>query len=364
MFKLLLRLFDWFIPQTIREHEKSEELDRARALICVLLVQLIYLAIPIVGYFASDLLRSFFTPVFLVALYLDFIASLIALILFRYFGNFGISSNLFAAGSYVAIIVAAFNVHNDVSFELALSISIALPFLVTQIANYASGLFWWIVVTVTPFLISQTNLHAVEAKWLLCWTIIMAGLFFSNYIGHYYKENLAQRLREERSHFEFAASHDALTGLANRVTFDRKLVSCLTDCRRFGFSAVLIYIDLDRFKPINDTFGHHVGDQVLIVVAQRLFNLVRRTDTVARLGGDEFAVIFERCHLNEVKHLIQQISEKISAPLEIENNSLSISCSIGIVTCPEDGSEPEELYITADRRMYKAKATDSLFNHA
>jgi diguanylate cyclase (GGDEF)-like protein/PAS domain S-box-containing protein len=169
--------------------------------------------------------------------------------------------------------------------------------------------------------------------------------------------NISKRKRaEERA--EFLATRDALTGLPNRVLLHDRLEQAVFNAARqhtgFGF----MFIDLDRFKTINDSLGHQVGDELLKRVSQRLTACVRATDTVARLGGDEFAVILENLG-NDDAEGAQQVADKMiaamGAPMLIENQHLSTSCSIGISLYPADGKDSAALMKNADVAMYYAK---------
>jgi diguanylate cyclase (GGDEF)-like protein/PAS domain S-box-containing protein len=154
------------------------------------------------------------------------------------------------------------------------------------------------------------------------------------------------------------AQHDALTGLPNRLLFDERLRMSLARAERHNERVALLYIDLDRFKNINDSLGHHVGDALLKSVAQRLTEAVRSGDTVCRQGGDEFVVI-----LNDVVDVqeVAQLVERRLIPLILESHNvcdivLHISCSVGIAVYPEDARSIEELMRNADAAMYTAKA--------
>jgi diguanylate cyclase (GGDEF)-like protein/PAS domain S-box-containing protein len=169
--------------------------------------------------------------------------------------------------------------------------------------------------------------------------------------------NISKRKRaEERA--EFLATRDALTGLPNRVLLHDRLEQAVFNAARnhggFGF----MFIDLDRFKTINDSLGHQVGDELLKRVAQCLTACTRATDTVARLGGDEFAVILENLG-NDDDEGAQQVADKMiasmGAPMLIESQHLSTSCSIGISLYPTDGKDSATLMKNADVAMYYAK---------
>jgi len=169
--------------------------------------------------------------------------------------------------------------------------------------------------------------------------------------------NISKRKRaEERA--EYLATRDALTGLPNRVLLHDRLEQCIFNAARNAVGFAFMFIDLDRFKTINDSLGHQVGDELLKRVASRLTACVRATDTVARLGGDEFAVILENLDDDDDEGA-QSVAEKMiaamGAPMLIESQHLSTSCSIGISLYPNDGRDSQTLMKSADVAMYYAK---------
>lgn len=152
------------------------------------------------------------------------------------------------------------------------------------------------------------------------------------------------------------ANFDALTGLPNRRMFQDRLEFEIKKSRRAGLSMALMYIDLDRFKEVNDILGHHVGDLLLKDTALRLRSCVRETDTVARLGGDEFTVILSE--LDDpagTARIAQQILDKLTERFQLQNESIYISASIGITLYPDDAGNIEDLRKNADQAMYAAK---------
>ena len=161
---------------------------------------------------------------------------------------------------------------------------------------------------------------------------------------------------EERA--EYLATRDPLTGLPNRVLLHDRLEQGVFNAARHHTGFAFMFIDLDRFKTINDSLGHQVGDELLKRVASRLIACVRATDTVARLGGDEFAVILENLEDDDDEGA-QQVAEKMiaamGAPMLIDNQHLSTSCSIGISLYPADGKDSAALMKNADVAMYFAK---------
>lgn len=148
---------------------------------------------------------------------------------------------------------------------------------------------------------------------------------------------------------------DPLTQLPNRRAFKRELETAIKRSERASSTIALAYIDLDHFKPINDSYGHHVGDAVLMLVAQRLNAAVRVCDSVARIGGDEFVALIEEIKSDEdIIPIVERIVNSIKEPFLVSGQRIDISCSVGIAVYPRDG-DMERLMISADAAMYKAK---------
>jgi diguanylate cyclase (GGDEF)-like protein len=163
-------------------------------------------------------------------------------------------------------------------------------------------------------------------------------------------------LEDQIEHNKYLALHDELTDLPNRRLFQDRLASTLERARRTGSQAALLLIDLDRFKQVNDTVGHHIGDELLKHVGRLFLGRVRRTDTVARTGGDEFSVVLEepmsRADAMRVARTLMQLLEP---PILLEGNSVRIGASVGIAIFPDDAGDAESLCISADLRMYASK---------
>ncbi|NMF91008.1 bifunctional diguanylate cyclase/phosphodiesterase [Aromatoleum petrolei] len=154
------------------------------------------------------------------------------------------------------------------------------------------------------------------------------------------------------------ALQDALTGLPNRALFNERLQQALGLARRLTQPVSVLLIDLNRFKEVNDTLGHHVGDRLLCVVAERLRTvLVRASDTPARLGGDEFAVLLPASSATMAEAAARRILQAFAAPVLVEGRQLDVGGSIGIATFPEHGDDPNVLMSRADAAMYMAKRT-------
>ena len=168
-------------------------------------------------------------------------------------------------------------------------------------------------------------------------------------------EDVTER-RQAETNIAFMAQHDSLTHLANRMLFHDRLEQAVVMAGR-GYEFAVICLDLDRFKAVNDTMGHPVGDGLLRAVADRMSSCVRQGDTVARLGGDEFAII--QLDVGQPEHaqlLVERIVDAFREPFNIEGNELDIGISIGVAVAPGDGTSSETLLKNADIALYHAKA--------
>jgi len=153
-----------------------------------------------------------------------------------------------------------------------------------------------------------------------------------------------------------SALHDLLTGLPNRSLFNDRLEHALADAKRTGLRLAVMFMDLDNFKQINDSHGHHAGDRMLRTVAERLESSVRANDTVSRYGGDEFLYLCMGVEKEiDVANIAHKLSDTISGAYESNGTSLTVRPSIGIALYPNDGEAAEVLLKNADAAMYKAK---------
>jgi len=163
-------------------------------------------------------------------------------------------------------------------------------------------------------------------------------------------------LEEQRELLEFQANHDALTGLPNRVLFMDRLNQSIKYAKRYNHHLALLFIDLDNFKEINDSLGHHIGDKILIEVSKRMTAKIRKSDTLSRLGGDEFCIILnDIADIQEISNIIATGMEIFKEPFVINNTTLYVSVSVGASLYPNDGEIANELLRNADAAMYKAK---------
>ncbi len=184
-----------------------------------------------------------------------------------------------------------------------------------------------------PRLVHRTVRHAVERHRILA--------------------DLAQARRQEH----YLATHDSLTGLPNRLAYEEQLRRTLAYSSRSNKEVGVLFLDVDRFKNINDTLGHPAGDQLLRTVAERIRGVLRSSDMVARLGGDEFVLMLQDVKReHDPGRVCQKLIEAISAPCALEGSDYRVTASIGIALYPRDGLDPETLVRNADTAMYHAKS--------
>ena len=170
--------------------------------------------------------------------------------------------------------------------------------------------------------------------------------------------HMHEQVRARQQRLDYMAHHDPLTGLPNRVMFRERLERSLQQLQPEGAGIALLFLDLDRFKQINDSHGHLVGDQLLVQVARRLRSVFRSEDTVARLSGDEFAVLLhDFSDQGELANLAQKVVNTLQPPFVIEGKTYHSSASIGLTVAPQDGSDADQLIQHADAAMYHAKAS-------
>jgi diguanylate cyclase (GGDEF)-like protein/PAS domain S-box-containing protein len=168
------------------------------------------------------------------------------------------------------------------------------------------------------------------------------------------KDITEQKLAEER--IRHMAHHDSLTGLPNRALLHDRIGQAIVQAQRNPRVFALLFIDLDRFKTVNDSLGHQVGDRLLQTVAERLMACTRGSDTIARIGGDEFVVVLSDLNQPEdARHVAQKVLDTLSAPVLIDTHELRVTPSVGICAYPYDGEDVETLMRNADTAMYHAK---------
>lgn len=208
----------------------------------------------------------------------------------------------------------------------------------------AGFMAWAGVFVVAPWVDAHyPNIHIENEVWNLPKYLVAVGM-------------ILLLLEEQIEHNRYLALHDELTGLPNRRLFLDRLSVAVERARRLGSRMSLLVVDLDYFKEVNDTLGHHAGDLVLQKVAAAFAGRVRRSDTVARTGGDEFSVILEEpTDLIKAKQVADSLLNILEEPLDVELTRVRVGASIGLAIFPDDAADLEALRIAADLRMYDGK---------
>lgn len=226
-----------------------------------------------------------------------------------------------------------------------------------QVKEYmvVAGHTWTLLLATQAEFAARFN---ADSAWVVAVTgvglsLSMALLAWFMITGRARALQLAAKMTQELRHM---AQHDPLTGLPNRALFSDRVQRELAYARRHDSRFALIFLDLDQFKPINDSHGHAVGDLLLRQVARRLQEALRAADTVGRIGGDEFVVLMgELSSTEDALALADKIRQEVRRPYLIEGRELRISCSLGVAVYPDDGTDEVTLVERADSAMYRAK---------
>jgi diguanylate cyclase (GGDEF)-like protein len=245
---------------------------------------------------------------------------------------------------------------NPLVIKAILSISMAASTVVLYLTFKTSLVVRADSLKIAEHVISNRNmLAAIITLSIICLFLIVfaAAMFYEKMGKSLFKFGFLNKQNNAIAHA--LTAKDPLTQLPNRLAFQNLLDAAAKRCARTGHTIAIAYIDLDHFKPINDNYGHHVGDAVLTAVAERLQAAVRGCDSVARLGGDEFAALIEEIKSDEdIIPVVERIVNAIKQSFIIDQYHIEISCSVGVAIYPRDG-DIEKLMICADTAMYKAK---------
>ena len=186
---------------------------------------------------------------------------------------------------------------------------------------------------------------AILLLWATTWVILILAT------------RISQRLESQTARLRHQARFDDLTGLPNRNLMKQRLQEAIRHARDEGRSSALLMVDLDRFKEINDTLGHHIGDELLRLLGRRLSEALQDGDTVARPGGDEFGIVLPLADHGQALRVAEKVIQTVAMPLQVESQTLSIECSLGIARYPEHGEDSDILIRHAEVAMYQAKKT-------
>jgi|GEM_PF-3358646 len=356
---------DSFIPELL--FQRTEDLFRARAFVQYVLVYLVLCIAVLLAMYASPdrsvkaLLMTLSTTAPLCLFFM------LLLFILRHTANLLLCARLLLFLSAVSCLMGLM-VTGGVSLS-PLNPMLFLPMVMTVcMLGLKEGSVWMLCIALVYLALWLLELQAVLLPvqlmeeqhmrsnttfiWLLtaiCIWVIVAAYERMNYV-------LAVERDDHNRRLEILASTDELTGIANRRTFELVLNNTLKRNRRYKTRFALFYLDLDDFKSINDRHGHVVGDEILVLAAQRLQASLRDMDLVARIGGDEFAIVVDNVAIEEQA---QQLQEKILAffvePMQTSGGAIQVHISIGFSIYPDTAECSENLRIQADRAMYSCK---------
>ncbi len=187
--------------------------------------------------------------------------------------------------------------------------------------------------------------------------ILLVTLLLSTFEARKSLTRLAASLQTANAELVRMTLHDPLTQLPNRLLLEDRIGQAIEECRRAGTFCAVVFVDLDRFKTVNDTLGHHAGDELLRTIADRLRSLVRMEDTVSRISGDEFVVLLRRLSkTGDAATVARKMMESLHAPVRVQKSDLRITASLGVSLYPLHGDNADALIINADLAMYHAKS--------
>ena len=236
-------------------------------------------------------------------------------------------------------------------------------------ASITFAILFMLTIVVINYYFIQSDLqnlaHGFIPIFVSIWFIHMYEVRFKHYVNllkhtnNTLEETVKKRtevLEEQRNILDYQAHYDALTNLPNRIKFQKEIQDITHSAQMHKNNFALLFIDLDQFKKINDSYGHDVGDQVIRITASRIKKSIDTHDKLARLGGDEFTILVEKYkYTKDLEYLAQKVIDTVQEPIIIDNTTMFISCSIGISLYPDDTDAHQDMIKYADTAMYKAK---------
>jgi diguanylate cyclase (GGDEF)-like protein len=364
--RALLRVIDRWLPADLARLGHWEQLYRGRALAGTLLLAITYalVLLPVVAWMQRD--DALYIRVVGIIGPLAVILIATCLWMLRRGHSFVLIGNIFMGLGWIPLVYIFLITGGFPNSPMMLFLLIH-PVQAFLTAGPRSALVWCLVSMVTVGVLTRVEAAAVVPQvsmgvldtvvittWFASALLLFACFWFYDLISR----RLTESIIRERDQADFAAAHDPLTGLLNRAAFGKRVELALVRARQSERPLALLLIDLDGFKEVNDSFGHHVGDLLLSQLARRMRAVVRESDVVARLGGDEFAVLLEGMAEGEpLQRMVEKLLLMLAEPVDCEGSTAKVSASIGVALAPSDGSDPESLQRAADRAMYAAKAS-------
>jgi diguanylate cyclase (GGDEF)-like protein len=356
------RLLDSCLPSDLKYVADRSALHRGRALAAILLITLVNATLGLAMVIVLTLVEGggWSTPL-LIALGMQSLFTL-ALWLLKRFAAIRVAALLCAA---VVTVTLAWLIASTGGFPgspLSLFLLVQ-PFVVFVVLGRREALvLLGGVIAIAAYLSDAQSidsqllppeiLPAIRAAWPGAITAIFACFWYLDYVNR----RLTAVIARERDLAQFAAGHDALTGLLNRLAFEQRLEAAIDRADIQRAPLTLLLVDLDGFKAINDSHGHQAGDHLLRTLAGRIRDAVRQNDSVARLGGDEFALLLEGdVPLTTLDRIVGEVLQRLAEPVEYDGQALRVSGSIGVAACPLDARDAYGLLRCADVALYRAK---------
>ena len=354
---------DYFIPAELRSEPGLYE--RSKMLVYILTSILVVALIgEVVVFFARTIPNNQISGGHGL-IFLEMIFVTVALFLFRRYGSFSLAGNMLVACIFASLllVILVTGVHY---LSPAFQVLPLIPILAFLLVGRGWGLVWTALTITSNVLLvfyqaSSQRFVAENTTVNLAYTHAVAAVIFYALAATCYifyaamNRNLNDALLSERSRFQHQARSDELTGINNRAGFFYMLNASIGQAESTQKKLALVYIDLNKFKPINDSLGHHVGDEVLKGVASNLTLLLRKEDVVGRLGGDEFAVLLRYVDQKSVALPLRKILKAVAMPLMVDGQALQVSASLGVAFYPDHGDDVDQLCQLADEAMYQAK---------
>jgi diguanylate cyclase (GGDEF)-like protein len=361
---VIFRFFDFFLPEGLRKD--PTDLMRGYIIVGMILTNIVVgLALLVILFNFLELEQNTAIGVGLNLLCL--VAYIIALVLLRMSASFVLTAN-FLLTILTAVVAIGVQITGGYWDSPVLQLALQLPVTAFLLLGLRPGIFW---LAVTMALCVAFYLSAlldfgyvqllqsqalIDAMFIALQYTLFAIVGGALIVYEIINSQLTGKLHEERGRLEHKASHDDLTGIPNRFEFFRRLKKGIDEARVRQHNVAVVYIDLDGFKPINDLLGHHIGDEALKAVAQRLSSFLRLADTTARLGGDEFALILPAIHIpNDIEVIMPKVLTAIKEPIRINGIDIVVKASCGVSVFPNHSEDHRALCRYADMAMYLAK---------
>lgn len=359
-----LRLFDFFLPAGLRKD--PSDLMRGYIVIGMIVTNIVVsLMVMVILLYFVELEQNTWIGVGLNMVCL--VAYLCALLLLKFTESFVLTAN-FLLTILTAVVAVGVQITGGYWESPVLQLALQLPVTAFLLLGLRSGIFWLATTTALCLVLYLSTLldvgyvqllqnqALIDAMFVACQYTLLAIVGGALIVYEIINTQLSRQLNEERDRFKHKASHDDLTGLPNRFEFFRRLKMLVEEARDRQQKVAVVYIDLDGFKPINDLLGHHMGDEALKAVANRLRNFIRLSDTTARLGGDEFALILPGIHVpDDIQIIMPKVLAAIKAPICVNGIDIVVKASCGVAVFPDHTEDYRALCRYADMAMYCAK---------